>query len=116
MLRRHVSLCRCIRRLTKHTSQNYHASALDANAHEKDALNAVVYRFRNSKDTYREGPLKDVRIVIKDNICTTGAPTTCSSRMLETFEPPYDATVVKLLRQAGAPIVGKANCDEFGMG
>ena len=62
------------------------------------------------------GPLAGLRLAVKDNICTKSLPTTCSSKILEGFASPFDATVVSLLSSNGAQIVGKANCDEFGMG
>jgi aspartyl-tRNA(Asn)/glutamyl-tRNA(Gln) amidotransferase subunit A len=73
---------------------------------------AADERLKNGDAT----PLTGVPALIKDNMCTNGVRTTCSSKMLETFVPPYDATVVEMLRAAGMVMLGKANMDEFAMG
>lgn len=62
------------------------------------------------------GPLAGIPIGIKDNLCTRGIPTTCASRILENFVPPYESTVTQKLAEAGAVMVGKTNLDEFAMG
>jgi aspartyl-tRNA(Asn)/glutamyl-tRNA(Gln) amidotransferase subunit A len=62
------------------------------------------------------GPLAGVPVALKDNMCTRGVPTTCSSRILDGWRPPYDATVVTRLSEAGAVVIGKTNMDEFAMG
>ena len=61
-------------------------------------------------------PLAGIPLALKDNLCTNGIETTCSSKILKGFVPPYNATVVEKLEAAGSVFVGKANLDEFAMG
>jgi aspartyl-tRNA(Asn)/glutamyl-tRNA(Gln) amidotransferase subunit A len=77
---------------------------------EADAIDERVVRGEDP------GPLAGVPIALKDNFCTRGVPTTCSSKILASWRPPYDATVVTRLRAAGAVVIGKTNLDEFAMG
>jgi len=97
-------------------------AAWDGPAAEWEAdVHAVVHtdaaqRAANAAAAPRSGPLAGVPVLVKDNLCTTDYPTTCCSRILADYRPPYDATVVRRLREAGAVLVGKANMDEFAMG
>ncbi|CAI6340641.1 unnamed protein product [Periconia digitata] len=111
-------------------SRLQHASRQLDNIVRHSSLNAVVatpnrasiLAAAESADNASSGHDVDSRsprgrvILVKDNICTTEFPTTAASSILKSFKSPYDATVVKLLQDAGALIAGKTNMDEFGMG
>jgi aspartyl-tRNA(Asn)/glutamyl-tRNA(Gln) amidotransferase subunit A len=80
-----------------------------------DELNAYLWVADEAPDT-NGGPLAGVPLAVKDLFCTEGVPSQAGSRILEDYRPPYTATVVKQLAQAGAPLLGKTNQDEFAMG
>jgi aspartyl-tRNA(Asn)/glutamyl-tRNA(Gln) amidotransferase subunit A len=100
-------------------------AAIEAGEHQVHAFNLVTADTARAQAAAVDasvargedpGPLAGVPVALKDNLCTRGVPTTCSSRILEGWRPPYDATVVTRLAQAGAVLIGKTNMDEFAMG
>ena len=83
-----------------------------------DELNAFTWVADGPEPgaSYRDAPLGGVPLAVKDLFCTEGVPSQAGSRILEGYRPPYSATVVDKLREAGAPLLGKTNQDEFAMG
>ncbi len=102
-----------------------HLAAIDAHEGDVHAFNTVLADEAQARATSIDeavaagadvGPLAGVPIALKDNMCTRGIPTTCSSKILDGWRPPYDATIVERLHAAGAVVIGKTNLDEFAMG
>ena len=90
-----------------------HAFNLVLGERARAAADAIDARVARGEDP---GPLAGVPVALKDNLCTRGLPTTCSSRILEGWCPPYDASVVQRVVAAGGVVIGKTNLDEFAMG
>jgi aspartyl-tRNA(Asn)/glutamyl-tRNA(Gln) amidotransferase subunit A len=96
-------------------------AALDAAEKLNDELNAFLEidragALKRAESVERGGALAGVPIAIKDNICVRGMQTSCGSQILGPYKPPYNATAIDRLLDAGSIIIGKTNCDEFAMG
>src|ERR1041385_8383944 len=98
-------------------------SAVDAAEELNDSLNAFLEIDRNGALSRADGigaspdlRLAGVPVAVKDNICVKGLQTSCGSRILGPYKPPYNATAIDRLLEAGAVVIGKTNCDEFAMG
>jgi aspartyl-tRNA(Asn)/glutamyl-tRNA(Gln) amidotransferase subunit A len=98
-----------------HSAELFDAYRERASAEELNAFLWVAPEAPNGRD-YSDAPLGGVPLAIKDLFCTEGVPSQAGSRILEGYRPPYSATVVRRLADAGAPLLGKTNQDEFAMG
>jgi aspartyl-tRNA(Asn)/glutamyl-tRNA(Gln) amidotransferase subunit A len=105
----------CVRAGEIAPSELFEAYRARADAEELNAFTWVAAAPPEA-DSSREAPLAGVPLAVKDLFCTEGVPSQAGSRILEGYRPPYTATVVARLREAGAPLLGKTNQDEFAMG
>jgi len=99
--------------------QRIDAVEKDVNAYVVLTREAALEEAARADAAIRKGDIRTltgIPIALKDLLCTRGIATTCASRILHNFVPPYDATVVEKLRDAGAVFTGKTNMDEFAMG
>jgi len=108
-----VDLLAAVRRRASMTEAILHAYLTIDHDGARGAAEAADGAFARGED---RGPLQGIPIALKDNMVTRGIETTCSSRILAGYKPPYDATVVERLKAGGAVIFGKTNLDEFAMG
>ena len=104
-------MCRIAERIERHDKRLHAYLAVSGDMEER--AREVDRSVRSGRGA---GPCLGLPVAVKDNICVSSMPTTCASRMLEGYVPPYDATAASRLLGAGAIIVGKTNMDEFAMG